>query len=440
MIRRRPRRAPFAAFSAFVFLFLLFLAPIVGARLIADAYGARGADYRVTPLTIAMTADAIDEQLRELLTKTDDRRGQWSTLIREEVEAGRLSSARGLLLAGPVVLEPIDALSLEDFARSSTFAGDDAIEAAALRYVSEPAREAYERAQRMAQAEWLESLGDEPAVPESEPVDATLSEDAPTVAAEETVVYRPSRPETSNANTSLNVLGDSRDLALQASRWTRGERIDIFEFALSGLGISVLDDRSRSGASILRAAYRADRINPDLQSYFRDLVYAATPPQELRRQLENMVSGTLAIASLSDEMESLFISNADPQALRSLQSELWLVNDIAMETSVFNAITFLESARGYADLRRARLVAESGGDKAIALARLDPAGVLHTAQTEIPWTNEMRFMLASLFAMVFVLGWLCVQTLIASFRRRRPRRRSAVYALEEPEWLIMDHR
>ena len=142
---------PFGAVSAFLFLFLLVLGPVIGARLIADAYGDLGADYEVTPWSIADTRDAIDQRFSEILTDAPDRRQAWSDLVRRETDEGRLASARGLLLAGPVILDAPDAGSLEEFARQGTKAGDDALEEAALRYVSEDTRETYERARRVTQ-------------------------------------------------------------------------------------------------------------------------------------------------------------------------------------------------------------------------------------------------------------------------------------------------
>ncbi|MBF17595.1 MAG: hypothetical protein CME88_04370 [Hirschia sp.] len=430
MIRKPQRRVPFGAVSAFLFLFLLVLGPVIGARLIADAYGDLGADYEVTPWSIADTRDAIDQRFSEILTDAPDRRQAWSDLVRRETDEGRLASARGLLLAGPVILDAPDAGSLEEFARQGTKAGDDALEEAALRYVSEDTRETYERARRVTQAEWLTtSLAED---------DRIYQNDAETLqgVAPEDVSYSASG---SPNQISLNVLGSSRDLALEAARWMRNDDIDVFAFTLSGIGLSVIEEGDRAGVSILRSAYRAGRLNPDLLDYFEEKFYAVVPPSRLKRALFEETGEAMSIVGQTGRIEEIFGKVANRNALQDLEVELKIVTDIAEKSSVFNAITFLESARGSADLRRARLVAEAGGDKAIALARLDPAGVLHTAKAEIPWNNRMRFMLASLAAVAIVLSWLSVNMLVESFRRRKPRRRSAVYALEDPDWLTADH-
>ena len=219
----------------------------------------------------------------------------------------------------------------------------------------------------------------------------------------------------------------------------RNDDIDVFAFTLSGIGLSVIEEGDRAGVSILRSAYRAGRLNPDLLDYFEEKFYAVVPPSRLKRALFEETGEAMSIVGQTGRIEEIFGKVANRNALQDLEVELKIVTDIAEKSSVFNAITFLESARGSADLRRARLVAEAGGDKAIALARLDPAGVLHTAKAEIPWNNRMRFMLASLAAVAIVLSWLSVNMLVESFRRRKPRRRSAVCALEDPDWLTADH-
>ena len=407
---------------------MLVMAPVIGARLISDAYGDRGADYEITPRTIALTRDAIDQNFNAYLENSSDKRQTWSDLVREETEAGRLSSARGLLLAAPVVLNNQDAESLEDFARSSGMAGDDAIETAALRYLAEDAREVYERAKRASLADWLSE----------DDIEAPVREVSASESPSSAFAISEAQP-ASTSNVSLNVLGDFRDLSLEGARWIRNDRIDVFAFSLSGLGLTVMDDEARAGASILRSAHRARRLNPDLRDYFEGHISRVAPPGLLRRAFVEGFGDTLAVSNQGEIVENIFTSIADPKALASLEADLTLINDIASETSVFNAITFLESTRGYADLRRARLVARAGGDKAIALARLDPTGVLHTAKTEIPWSNDMRLMLAALASIAIVLCWLAVHTFVGSFRRQPKRRRSAVYALEEPEWLSVDH-
>ena len=404
------------------------MAPVIGARLVSDAYGNRGADYQITPRTIALTRDAIDQSFSAYLATSSNKRQTWSDLVQEETEAGRLSSARGLLLAAPVVLNHRDAESLEDYARSSGLAGDDAIEMAALRYLTDDALRAYERARRASRVDWLSEEDSGPAVQEIS-ADSVIPESA----------SLPDAQSASSTNVSLNVLGDYRDLSLEGARWIRNDRIDVFAFTLSGLGLTVMDEEARAGASILRSAHRARRLNPDLREYFEGHVSRVAPPGLLRKAFVEGFGDTLAVSNQGEIVENIFTSIADQNTLSALEEDLALINDIARETSVFNAITFLESARGYADLRRARLVARSGGDKAIALARLDPTGVLHTAKTEIRWTNDMRMMLAALASIAIVLFLLAAHTLVGSFRRQPKRRRSAIYALEEPEWLSVDH-
>ena len=84
------------------------------------------------------------------------------------------------------------------------------------------------------------------------------------------------------------------------------------------------------------------------------------------------------------------------------------------------------------DLRRAQLVARAGGDRAVALARYDGEHLLDTARTVITWNNALRLQVAGLLACLVVLGFIALSVFVKSFTRGRPKRRSAVYALDEP--------
>ena len=278
MTRKRKRKTPFAWFNAFLFMGLLTLAPVIGARVVAESFGGRSLEFEVTPEAVAATRDAIDRRFRLIMQNTPDRRGEWSRLVGEEVEAGRLATARGYLLAAPYMLDDADARALQAAAFAQELAGDEALAQAALAYLSKDVRSAYERATSPVAAVWRVAVGDQEASSgqTQDIANAALSDDA---------VVQLDGSMTDGEDESdmgLNVLGDSRDLALKAARWVRGDRIDTFAFTMSGLGLTVMDSRARSGASVVRSAYRAHRLNPDLAG---DLASAA--PASATRQSWN---------------------------------------------------------------------------------------------------------------------------------------------------------
>jgi hypothetical protein len=87
--------------------------------------------------------------------------------------------------------------------------------------------------------------------------------------------------------------------------------------------------------------------------------------------------------------------------------------------------------RDGSDLLRARLVAQAGGNRAVALARYDGEHLLETARTVITWNNALRMQLAGLGACLLLLAFIAMNVLWKSFTRDKPKRRSAVYALDE---------
>jgi hypothetical protein len=115
-----------------------------------------------------------------------------------------------------------------------------------------------------------------------------------------------------------------------------------------------------------------------------------------------------------------------------------LVRDIAHDTSLQPGVTSAASAvdilsvvRDGADLRKARLITQAVGNAAPALVKLEPAGFLATAKTVITWNNALRLQLAGLGACFALLVLISLNVMWRSLTRQKPRRRSAVYGLDE---------
>ena len=65
------------------------------------------------------------------------------------------------------------------------------------------------------------------------------------------------------------------------------------------------------------------------------------------------------------------------------------------------------------DLRRARLLAEAGGDRSVALVKQDGPGALRIADTGIKWTQQLMLQVMGLTAS----GLALLYVMIATFRR-----------------------
>lgn len=400
---------------------LLSFAIFVSASAIGAAYGGKQEDFTPTTTARALTRDAMDSRFEAYIAATPDRREVWSDLVKEQVDAGRMTAAYGFLLAAPAMLNEQDARSLQASVHAQDLAGDEALAQAALQYLREDVRNAYDRSSSPLAAVWRATVNTGEDAPSNGEGEANT--------APNTISIDGAEDDTAN----VNALGDTRDLALQASRWLRDDRsVDSFEFILSGLGLTVFDSGAQSGASIVRLANRAGKLQPDLKAYLERRLYMVAPPQRIRRELSAEMANLMAAQTQSEVVERVFRAEIDSDALAALEEDMLVVRELMRQTSAVAAINFLEHVHSGVDLRRAQLVILSGGEKALALAQIDPEGVLDSAQTPIPWTNNLRLMLASLISVGIVLAWLTFNTLTRSIIRARPKRRSAIYAIEEP--------
>lgn len=415
MHHRRKRPAPFAWLSAAMFLSLLVLTPLVGARIVSDTFSRHGMDFDVSAGSIAATRDAIDQRFQSLMSTKQDKKETWSRLVGEQVEQGNMKAAHGLLLAAPYMLDAQNSASLLASAKVLDLRGDEAIEKSALKYLNEDVRYAYEQAISPLRAMWRAAISS-PAENEGESETIGESEDVAINSA------------------GLNVLGDERDLALQAAKWVRGQKIDTFAFTLSGIGLSTLGDSERAGASIVRSADRAGRLNEDYKRHLRRQLFNVAPPERVKRDLTVRFSGALGIAAKGEVVLDIIRADIDERELPVLEEQLQLIYNISQKTSAPATIRLLSYARNDLDLQRAKLLTEAGGDRAIALLAIEGAAALTAAQTPIRWTSKLRVMLTMLIGMGLTLIWLTLDTAIRSMRRGRQVRRSAVYGLDEREW------
>lgn len=416
MYHKRKRPAPFAWLSAALFLALLALIPLLAARIVSDTFSRHGMDFDVTPGSLAETRDVIDQRFQSLMSGQGSRRETWSRLVKEQVERGNLRTAHGLLLAAPNMLDEKNSASLLVSAKVLEVQGDAAIEQAALKYLDEDVRYSYEQAISPLRAIWRAAT--QTADPQS-----TLSEQSDEIT-----------DRNASANAGLNVLGDERDLALQAAQWVRGQKIDSFAFTLSGIGLSALGDKERAGASIVRAADRSGNMNEDFRRHFQRRLFNVAPPERIKRDLTVRFSGALGIAAKGDVVLDIIRGGIDVRELEGLEEQLRLIHNVSEKISPHATIRLLSYVRNDLDLQRAILLTEAGGDRALALLSMEGGSALTAAQTPVKWTSKLRVMMTLLIGMGLTLVWLTLDTFFRSMRRGRQVRRSAVYGLDQRAW------
>ena len=115
-----------------------------------------------------------------------------------------------------------------------------------------------------------------------------------------------------------SILGDLRDLSLQAADWARQDRIDEFAFTLAGVGLILADPEAREGASIALSARRSQTLDPEFELYLERKLFDAVPPEELKKVLEGEFQSDYGYGTTGPAVvESVFKSSVDRVALES---------------------------------------------------------------------------------------------------------------------------
>lgn len=428
MKRRRKSRLPFAVFPALIFNSALCLTPFIGALAIATAFGDQRPQFEATSDALSATRKAIETRFQRLTTASEgESRDIWADFVRTELEAGDMTTARAFLLAAPAMLNGPDGESLKARLAVADGSGDQALIEAAVAYLPEDVQVAYER-----QSASVVSLFDNAAPQDA--VDGAASPGAPQTLQSPASAAPRSEPaqDSFDDRAEYRVLGDLRDLSLQAARWSRDDLIDEFAFTLAGVGLTLADPEAREGASVLMSARRGKRLEPSFELYIERKLYEAAPPQRLKRLLAGEFQSEFGYGTSGPAIvESAFKSSVDRLALEAVLQDLRVIRDIARDTSPSSAVAILSQVHDGADLHRARLVAQAGGDMAVALARYDGEHLLDAARTAINWSDALRLQLAALAACLAILLLISFNVLWRSFKRASPVRRSAVYALDE---------
>jgi hypothetical protein len=408
MNRRLKRGTPFAAYAALIFNAALCVAPFIGASAVKIAYGEDKPQYDTSPEALTATLQAMDSRFAHLATAGDGSpREVWAQYVREELEANDAAGVRGFLLAAPAMLKGQDGESLKARLAVANGGGEQTLIDAALAYLPEDVQENYEKRNVPAVSVFQNAA----------PVQPGSATDDPAAPAENTQTF--------------SVLGDLRDLARTAANWVHEAKIDEFAFTLAGVGLTLADPESREGASLALSARRAQRLDPKFEAYLQRKLYAAVAPARIKRALAGEFQGEFGYVANTPVIERVFKTSVDRAALESLEADLKVIRDISHETSPVSTVALLSQVKDGGDLRRARLVAKAGHDRAVALARYDGENFLDTARIVVNWSNGLRLQLLGLIGCLGLLGAIALNVAWRSFRRNVSRRRSAVYALDE---------
>ena len=402
---------------ALIFNGLLFLLPIIAARVIVIAFAGAGIGQAPTPEALNETRRNIEAAFERLAPASEERQTYWGQLVDHELKARDLSAARGFLLAAPQMLNREDANALRAAAASEvTGTEDERLARAALRYLPNTVAAQYEKAFRPPSVVVSEDDENSSNAGVSEAGDIQ-----PTPVAVRTIPAAPAA--------SFSVLGDLEDLAANSRRWLNGDDSNSFVLRITGLATINPDVPTTvdlaEAASILKGAHRAGRIAPEylaiLESRLSDVIHE----RDLRPELEEAFSQIAPMNILGERVKAAYANSFDTTRLSRLIVEIELINRISDATSPLGAISLIEHVESAEDMRRARLVAEAGGDRAAALVKLSGADALELARSGIQLSTPLILQIMMLVAISIALTLAFLAILQRTFSGRR--RKAAIY-------------
>jgi hypothetical protein len=183
------------------------------------------------------------------------------------------------------------------------------------------------------------------------------------------------------------IVGDDRELAGLARRWSQGAQADLVALVLSGLivtdlGLPAADAETlRVGASMLKSAKSAGRLSPELSARLTMALATLAPPASLREKLAAALADPAALADEGAAVKSAFAAAIAPAALQKLAPRFAALRAIVAHTSPAGALRLINLAREPADFDRLALLAQAGRERAVLVAKRTsrPAAVLDSA-------------------------------------------------------------
>lgn len=416
--RRRKKSGTFAWFTALMFNVLLGVFGFVSVRLIAENNAAMGEEYITSSEALAATRERMAGMFSALVPEGADARDFWSSEVNKQIRANDLVSARGLLMAAPDMLDRKDSaavLAAANTERSGTL--DQRLLSAATLFLPDDVRARYERATTPGRIEILTTTPESDAEPVPE---ATEPEDSGNETESEI-----SEAEQASANPAFFVLGSERDLAYQSAGWLRGDRTDEFSLALSGLGLAAqkgryeqtrLTENALRGASLVKAARRAGRLQPELSDSLEKKLEAALPADRLKAELDTSFNQGGSILIQGDAILDAFVRATDEPRVQPFLDQLERISRLQEKNTNSAALLLLETLSSQRDLKRAELLIRAGGDRAIALSKYYGPEALTASQTVMDWTLDLILMIMASVGVLLLLIWLAVSTFLRSLK------------------------
>ncbi len=409
--------------SGLIFNALLLLVPVLAVNVMSATFAGQAQSDEPSAESVADTRKAIESAFEQLSVPGDDARAYWAGLVDRELDARNVSAARGFLLAAPQLLDREDARAIRAAAEVDPAGSEDQrLLRAALLFLPNDVRVGYEASAR--------PRGTELITPPGAPVDETFADPVAATAGAAfpgtltAASFDPLRDMTRSPE--FSVLGTVEDLADRGRAWVRGDRQDAAEFKLAGIAMAVdaaalgaPETRVAKAASVIKMALRSGQLDPQYARMLSQRIDSAVPDETLSARLETAFADVAPLRVRAERVQAAFAESTDVRIAARLGPELNQIGRIAEVTSARGALTLMSHARSAADVRKARLVADAGGDRAVALASLLDERVFLLAGMTVQWSMTTILLVLALVAAVMAL---CLVTLSGLLRMSGGRR------------------
>ena len=394
---------------AFVFNALLILIPVIGVNIIAVGYASVGDPNAPSAETLAETMQVMDEAFADITNNHNTARQVWAEKIAAQLETRNMAAARGFLLAAPQMLNSSDQRSIRAAAEAEpSGTADQRLLRAALLFVPSDIRVRYEASTVPAGTNLIAKNQDV----DAETVSLRVSSPPPSATTENNLSLHSITTRTQTP--SFSVLGTPEDLVSRSRDWLRGNHQHVFDFRLTGLAMAsqpsttgLTETQLTQAASILKTAYRSDRLQTEYKSHLEQHLEAALPDNVLEANLEAALADITTLPVLANQVQDAFAMSVNSHTAKQLALEFGQISDIANLTTPRGALELVVLAETASDISQARLLTQAGGDRAIALASHLGSDIFNVESSGMKW-NRSTVLSMMLLVMATIILTLCV--------------------------------
>jgi len=420
---RKPSGNSAGWMPAFVFNSLLLLIPLLTVKALAATLPDESYLEDRSAAVMAEARRSMDRTFATLPQNDSTPREYWAGLVHEQLEARNMSAARGFLLAAPEMLSSDDARAIKAAAQADPSGSEDQrLLRASLLFLPSYVRTGYETSAKPRGQNLI-----------AEPRPEDASEDVASVGVQPEQTATPIRVATMTYRPTFSVLGQVEDLVQSSRSWLRGNMQNDFSVKLTGLAMAsppsatgLSSNRLHTAASVLKTAWKSDRLDPEYAQALTETLDIVLPEDVLRTNLENALADVAPLNVRAIRVQDAFAQSIDPYAAAKLGVDLEEIAVIAEATSIPGAVSLIEHASNLSELRHARIIAEAGGDRAVALvAHVGPEVLAMDVQT-VRWSQAAILQIMALAGAVialFLSVLASLQTAVRNARTIRTRKR-----------------